>query len=213
MEAESTIFQAELNSYGESLDELESEIALNQEMIEVLSLSLVEGLKVIQERLNENELMLSELFFIADEIQEQLALKQNLISGTCAENERLISVEDDGSLICETVDDNPLAGLRVVQVSKIVEIDMRERQYRYIHSLGCQNRVGGQFEVPSSLKLIPYNFITNPKISFGSDEMRVDVSYEKSSVYYENRLDFYYVKLTVSCLVLDGEQGVLVRTD
>ena len=216
IEAESAIFQAELNSYGESLDELESEIALNQEMIDLLNLSLVEGLRVIQERLDENEMMLSELFFIADEIQEQLALKQNMISGTCAENEKLISIEEDGSLICETVEASPLDGLRVAQVSKIVEIDTRDWRGQpnqwYEHSLICQNRVGGQFEVPSSLNLPEFSYFNNPKITFSGDEMRVKVYYRDYDAQY-NKFRTYYVKLTLLCLALDGEQGVTIRTD
>ena len=216
IEAESAIFQAELDSYGEALDELESEIALNQEVIDVLNLSLVEGLRVIQERLDDNEVMLSELFFIADEFQEQLALKQNMISGTCAENERLTSIEEDGALICETAEASPLTGLRVAQVTKIVEIDTSTWNTQpnrwYDHSLSCQNRVGGQFEVPSSLEVPKFNFIKNPKITFSGDAMNVKVYYRDYDARYR-KYRTYYVKLTVSCLVLDGEQGVLIRTD
>ncbi|MDC1299477.1 hypothetical protein N8Z64_07970, partial [Pseudomonadales bacterium] len=219
MKAENAVFQTELDSFGDYFYELEGEIALNEEMIDVLNLSLVESVRVIEERLNENDFMLSELYFIAEDVQNQLALKQNVISGSCFENERLVSIEENGSLICETIDENPVNGLRVAQVSKIIEIDTstwRSVYEGYSHKFECHNRVGGYFEVPSSLRIktFPsstiYN-ITNPKISFSGDKMAVNVVYEDHLRF--RRTTSHFVKLSLSCLVLEGEQGVLIRTD
>jgi len=219
LEADSSNLRAELESYGDYLNELESKIANNQEMIDLLNLSLVEGLNVIEERLAENELMMLELSALAEDIQGQLALKQNLISGTCFEDERLVSIEEDGSLICVKEGENPLGELRVVEVSKIIEIDTSTWRYvyeGYSHKLACHNRVGGQFEVPSSLKIKSYpasgtyNY-TNPQISFSGDSMNVNVVYE--DYLFRKKPKSYFVKLTVFCLSLEGQQGELIRTD
>ena len=224
LEAEVAALQSELQTHDDQFGEIESEIARLDELIALFTLAQAEGFSVIEARLAENEEILFELSLMIEDAQNQLALKQNLISGSCAEDEKLVTIEADGSLVCDTMSSGPLEGLTVTKRTKVVEIKPHEFRFgrkRYTHILGCQNVVGGYIEVPSSL-IIRELYRPNPKTSFLShiiygNIMEVDITYEDpayvDSATSGRSTSSWFVTLNVFCLFLDGEQGTAVRPE
>lgn len=137
--------QLEIDLNGDALGSVGQEIKSLNEVIALLESSTAESVDLLLERINENDILIGILSQRQDELDQQLALKQELETGTCGEGEALVGFDSDGSLVCESF----LSGTLVKTISKTGVYKVRSSNYIIdMGPLGCDNLIGSGAEVP-----------------------------------------------------------------
>ena len=140
-----------------NLGTLEQEIKSLTEVMTLLDAATGESVEYLSERIAENDILIGILSQRQEELEEQLALKQDLLSGTCPDGEAMIGIDVEGSLLCESFIKGSLiktiyrTGVHKVQGARGYEIDMG--------TLKCDNLIGGGAQVPRQVQRVrPYKY-------------------------------------------------------
>ena len=116
LESESASLASQIEALGGTDTELQAQIDTNQALLISLQLALSEGLDSVVNELDQLDEMAFYLEIEQTKIQEELRLKQNLIEGTCANDEFLAAVSSDGSVVCRSPETN--SPVEVITVHK-----------------------------------------------------------------------------------------------
>jgi uncharacterized coiled-coil protein SlyX len=94
--------QTQINEWGDPDNGLQAQIDANDSDIITLAQTIdtLEG--NLQEAIDHNTSLISALQQQIVDINESLAMKQMIISGTCPEGENLHEIQEDGSVVCAT---------------------------------------------------------------------------------------------------------------
>jgi hypothetical protein len=111
---ENDLLQAELDSVNQDTEYLRIRIQNNVDLISLLTTNIETGLSGLYYRLDEYDYLLGELVEIQRGLVEQMALKQDVLNGSCADG-FVIGGFDDGALECSI----PYADLGPIEVMTI----------------------------------------------------------------------------------------------
>jgi hypothetical protein len=100
LEAEQAELQAELDEFGDLTGELSLEIEANSMLISSLEASTADDISGLLTLIMQNQETINHLTSAQRSLEEQVALKQNLLNGTCAEG-LVFKGFEDGTLVCE----------------------------------------------------------------------------------------------------------------
>jgi len=131
-----------------------------------------------------------------DELKNQLALKQNIINGTCPEGQAVVEITPEGGLVCQLSGGD--AGL-FNTITLTSTVTFYSRVYSYYVDLRCPGThpmvIGGGYEAPSQVRILSSGPIyINRRSAF--------YLYPGWEIRYQNpsRYSSYYGQLYVICL-------------
>jgi predicted nucleic acid-binding Zn-ribbon protein len=115
--------QAQIDANSGDIDSLQAQIDTNSNLITSLQSAIIEveagSITLgdsLQEQINNNANLIAILQEDILEVERLQAFKEKLVSGQCPNGEALISVQDDGSLVCEPVDGSVNGALYITNV-------------------------------------------------------------------------------------------------
>lgn len=168
----------ELDSLAITDETLQSELVLLTTLLQSLQQSLLDTEVNLQKQIDANTHAIADLNFEIEILQQQLKLKQNLISGTCDEGQAVISIQDD-SLVCASTQQT---GNEFFEVRTFQKIDATN-QTRNLQDLRCPN-----------------SGMAGTVISAAAEDLlrwRVEQTYPKGDgqwrIYLRRNLDYLYV--------------------
>jgi hypothetical protein len=131
LEAEQAELQAELDEFGDLTGELSLEIEANSMLISSLEASTADDISGLLTLIMQNQETINHLTSAQRSLEEQVALKQNLLNGTCAEG-LVFKGFEDGTLVCEQQAnaDLPIEILRI-EKSREVATSGKTAQYEF----------------------------------------------------------------------------------
>jgi uncharacterized phage infection (PIP) family protein YhgE len=124
LQAENADLQAQIDTNIGDIAALQAQINTNNGLISSLQQTLNELGTDLQDQINNNEALIALLQEEIEEINEVLALKQTILSGSCPAGSAIRQVNSDGSVVCEFDDTSggTIGTLQIVQVLKFEEI-------------------------------------------------------------------------------------------
>lgn len=105
LQAENLLLQSELDELGDATGELALIIEANSMRIDTLSAYTHDGISGLELLLGQNTGAIFEIRSVLSSLEEQLALKQNVLNGKCEDGFEFSSFED-GLLVCNEVVEN-----------------------------------------------------------------------------------------------------------
>ena len=145
LKSQTTDLEEQIANNSEIAAELEMQIASNATLIVTLELYTESEIAGLEQRLMQNQELIAQLSEAQQSLQAQLELKQEVLDGSCPDDQRLVGINDQG-LVCETV--SPLGQVSVIQRTRTVELQ--------VYNGGANGGLCG-FN-PSSNRWVPYSF-------------------------------------------------------
>lgn len=121
--------QAQIDAYSGDITTLQGQLADNKAMIATLQQAilmvqtdLVSLESSLQKQIEKNLNLINMLQDEIDIINANLALKQNLVNGTCPNGETMVEILADGSVVCDAVGGATTGQLHSVQTFRSVSV-------------------------------------------------------------------------------------------
>lgn len=121
--------QAQIDAYSGDIAALQGRLADNEAMISTLQQAimmaqtdLISVESSLQQQIEKNLNLITVLQDEIDIINANLALKQNLVNGTCPNGEAMVEILDDGSVVCDAIGGVTAGQLLSVQALRSVSV-------------------------------------------------------------------------------------------
>lgn len=123
------VLQTQIDAYSGDITTLQGQLAANEAMIATLQQAilvaqtdLISLESSLQKQIEKNSNLITVLQDEIDIINANLALKQNLVNGTCPNGEAMVEILADGSVVCDAIGGATTGQLLSVQALRSVSV-------------------------------------------------------------------------------------------
>lgn len=140
IENELLLLKQELENLNDTDETLLNLINEKESMITALNQSISNLSTSLQSQIDNNLNLIEMMQLQIEELETQISLKQNIITGSCAEGESLLSIEEDGSVVCDSGDYPITSVADYLEIKKITQSSpfMRGKSRLY-QDIACPN--------------------------------------------------------------------------
>ena len=143
LETANADLQLQIDNLGDADDALQDQIDANAAMITILNQSITDLGVSLQAQINNNNDLIQYMQTEVNDINASLALKQNIISGSCPAGESIRLVQADGSVVCDVDDVGGATGITSTRVYNYTYVSRNSYGYAYAYCPSGYTLTGG----------------------------------------------------------------------